>query len=180
MMPAINVCGVTSNAGFQMSAPSGATWDVPTWVTSRALRCSIGIAAPVSVAIGGADASGAFKKDDKGGWQGVVTGLRDGDNQVTAKAGGREATLTLKNHAINATLGNVGRTVFYTAPFDAEPVDQVEVEIGEIVGGCESRRRGALAEARMHRRDDAPEARERIRGRPRNRIGPLAARQGAP
>ncbi len=33
---------------------------------------------------------------------------------------------TLLAHAINANLGNVGKTVFYTDPVDANPVNQTE------------------------------------------------------
>ena len=49
MIPAIRWCGVTSNAGFQTSAPSGVSCAPPTCVTSRALRSSIGICAPSGV-----------------------------------------------------------------------------------------------------------------------------------
>src|SRR5262249_44017984 len=49
MMPAIRWCGVTSNAGFQTSAPSGAICEPPTWVTSFAFRSSIGMREPSGV-----------------------------------------------------------------------------------------------------------------------------------
>jgi hypothetical protein len=38
--------GVTSNDGLRTCAPSGASWLLPTCVTSRGLRSSIGIASP--------------------------------------------------------------------------------------------------------------------------------------
>jgi hypothetical protein len=59
--------------------------------------------APV-VIVEGRDVSSVFKSDVKGGWVGLVEGLKDGDNQLVAKADGNEAALTLKNHARNATL----------------------------------------------------------------------------
>lgn len=56
------------------------------------------------VKVGATDVSGAFKSDQRGGWVGLVTGLKDGDNPVTATAGGKDASLTLKNHPLNGTL----------------------------------------------------------------------------
>ncbi|MFO1185930.1 MAG: DUF6351 family protein [Bauldia sp.] len=56
------------------------------------------------VKVGGTDVSSAFKSDQRGGWVGLVTGLKDGDNPVTASAGGKEATVTLNNHPLNGTL----------------------------------------------------------------------------
>src|SRR5437016_5594010 len=56
------------------------------------------------VTVGGKDVSGAFKLDSKGGWVGLVGGLKDGDNALIAKAAGKEGTLTLVNHPINGTL----------------------------------------------------------------------------
>ncbi|MFO1184106.1 MAG: DUF6351 family protein [Bauldia sp.] len=63
------------------------------------------VAAP-TVTVGGADQSKAFTADPKNSadWIGLLTGLADGDNVVTARAGADQASLTLKNHAINATL----------------------------------------------------------------------------
>jgi hypothetical protein len=49
MMPAMNRCGVTSKAGFQIFASFGATWVTPTCVTSRPLRSSIGMCEPSGV-----------------------------------------------------------------------------------------------------------------------------------
>ena len=56
------------------------------------------------VTVGASDVSGAFRSDPKGGWVGLVEGLKDGANQLVVKAGGKEATLTLVNHPVNATL----------------------------------------------------------------------------
>jgi hypothetical protein len=56
------------------------------------------------VAAGATDLSGAFKSDTKGGWIGLVAGLKDGSNQLVAKAAGKEATLTLVNHPLNGSL----------------------------------------------------------------------------
>src|SRR6185295_992372 len=56
------------------------------------------------VAIGGTDVSADFKSDTRGGFVGLVKGLKDGSNQLTAKSGANEASLTLVNHPINGTL----------------------------------------------------------------------------
>ena len=71
---------------------------------SALVRVSGATAAP-SVSLGGADVSSAFKADAKGGgYLGLVNGLKDGDNQLVVKAAGKEASVTLNNHGINATL----------------------------------------------------------------------------
>src|SRR2546429_8220073 len=64
----------------------------------------VGSSAAPAVTIDGKDVSGAFKADAQGRWVGLVDGLKDGDNRLMAKGEGREAALTLRNHAINATL----------------------------------------------------------------------------
>jgi hypothetical protein len=63
-----------------------------------------GTTAAPTVMLAGADVSAAFKADPKGGFVGLVTGLKDGDNALAARAGNDTASVTLKNHAINATL----------------------------------------------------------------------------
>jgi hypothetical protein len=60
-------------------------------------------AAPV-VTVDGRDVSVAFKSDGKGGWIGLVDGLKDGNNALVAKAGTEQAGVTLVSHGINATL----------------------------------------------------------------------------
>ena len=60
-------------------------------------------AAP-QITVGGKDVSAAFKSDSKGGWVGLVGGLKDGDNALLAKAAGKEGALTLVNHPLNGTL----------------------------------------------------------------------------
>ena len=67
------------------------------------VRISGAEAAP-KVTVGASDVSGAFRPDQKGGWVGLVEGLRDGSNQLVAKAGGKEVSLTLVNHPVNGTL----------------------------------------------------------------------------
>jgi hypothetical protein len=67
------------------------------------VRISGAEAAP-KVTVGTIDVSEAFRSDAKGGWVGVVDGLKDGTNQVIAKAGGKEATVILVNHPVNGTL----------------------------------------------------------------------------
>jgi Tannase-like family of unknown function (DUF6351) len=56
------------------------------------------------VTVGAGDISAAFRRDPKGGWIGLIEGLKDGGNQLIAKAGGKEASLTLVNHPVNGTL----------------------------------------------------------------------------
>jgi len=101
------VCGAL--AGFAAIAQTGLGIEVlssrPELVTGgdALVRISGAEAAP-NVMVGTSDVSGAFRSDPKGGWVGLVAGLRDGNNQLVAKAGGKEATLTLVNHPINGTL----------------------------------------------------------------------------
>ena len=67
------------------------------------VRIDGGAEAP-KVMLGTTDVSGAFKLDRQGGWTGLVTGLKDGANQLVATASGKEAKLTLVNHPLNGTL----------------------------------------------------------------------------
>ncbi len=48
-------------------------------------------------------------------------------------------------HAMNAALGNVGKTVFYTDPIEANPVDQL-ASLQELVERSRCRRGGAAAD----------------------------------
>src|SRR5262245_45215571 len=65
----------------------------------------VGAPSAPSVALGTSDVSSAFKAAPNGGFVGLVKGLKDGANQLTAKAGGAgEASVTLVNHPINGTL----------------------------------------------------------------------------
>ena len=57
-----------------------------------------------SVSVGGRDVSASFKASADGAWLGLVEGLSDGDNQLVARDGSRQAALTLKNHPLNGTL----------------------------------------------------------------------------
>jgi hypothetical protein len=63
-----------------------------------------GTASAPAVSVAGNDVSTAFKSDAKGGWVGLVSGLKDGSNALTAKAGGKDASLTLVSHPVNGTL----------------------------------------------------------------------------
>src|SRR5438477_8556336 len=63
-----------------------------------------GATAQPNVTVGGADVSAAFKADAAGNWVGVVTGLKDGDNALAAKAGADQGALTLINAPINGPL----------------------------------------------------------------------------
>jgi hypothetical protein len=63
-----------------------------------------GATAAPTVTVGGTDVSSAFKGDATKGYVGLVTGLKDGDNALVAKAGADTANLTLVNHALNGVL----------------------------------------------------------------------------
>src|SRR6266566_1374949 len=76
----------------------------PELVTGGDALVRIMAAEAPKVAVGANDVSGAFRPDQKGGWVGLIEGLRDGGNQLIAKAGGKEATVTLVNHPVNGTL----------------------------------------------------------------------------
>jgi hypothetical protein len=56
------------------------------------------------VTVGASDVSAAFRPDQNGRWVGLIEGLKDGANQLVAKAGGKEVTVTLINHPLNGTL----------------------------------------------------------------------------
>lgn len=67
------------------------------------VKISGGSAAP-KVTVGGTDVSSAFMEDPAGGWVGLVSGLKDGENALVAAADGKEASVTLVNHPLNGTL----------------------------------------------------------------------------
>ncbi|MGB2602428.1 MAG: TAT-variant-translocated molybdopterin oxidoreductase [Candidatus Sulfotelmatobacter sp.] len=58
---------------------------------------------------------------------------RDGSSTVVIAGEHQPADRHALVHAINAKLGNVGKTVFYTDPIDANPINQTE-SIKELVG----------------------------------------------
>ncbi len=96
-------------AGAWAQAPAGLKIEVlssrPELVSGGdALVKITGSDAAPGVTVGGTDVSGAFKGDAKAGWIGLVGGLKDGANQLVAKAAGKEAALTVTNHPINGTL----------------------------------------------------------------------------
>jgi hypothetical protein len=73
-----------------------------------------GTTAAPTVTVEGKDVSSVFKADPKGGFVGLVTGLKDGDNALVAKAGADQATVKLVNHPINGTLfAGPQQTPFY-------------------------------------------------------------------
>ncbi|MGW4793011.1 DUF6351 family protein, partial [Nonomuraea sp. NPDC004297] len=55
--------------------------------------------APLKVLRDGADVTAAFRRT-KDGLTGLVTGLADGDNTITATAGPHRRTLKIRNHAV--------------------------------------------------------------------------------
>jgi Tannase-like family of unknown function (DUF6351) len=56
------------------------------------------------VTVGAGDVSANFRRDQNGRWVGLVDGLKEGANQLVAKAASQEATVTLVNHPLNGTL----------------------------------------------------------------------------
>ena len=64
-------------------------------------------AAP-TVSVGGTDVSSVFKSDGKGGFVGLVTGLKDGANQLSAKADGEDASLTFLGAVGALPVGDMG------------------------------------------------------------------------
>jgi hypothetical protein len=103
------ICGVLAASQAWAQTAKGLSIEV---LSSRAelvsggdvlVKISGADAAP-QVTVGGKDVSGAFKSDTKGGWVGLVAGLKDGDNALVAKAGGKEGAVTLVNHPLNGTL----------------------------------------------------------------------------
>src|SRR4029079_4335742 len=73
-----------------------------------------GATAAPTVTIDGKDAAVAFKPDAKGGFVGLLTGLKDGANMVAVKAGADQAGVKLVNHPINGTLfAGPQQTPFY-------------------------------------------------------------------
>jgi hypothetical protein len=48
--------------------------------------------------VGASDVSADSRPDQNGGWVGLIEGLKNGANQLVARAGGKEATVTLVNH----------------------------------------------------------------------------------
>ena len=53
-----------------------------------------------TVTVGGTDVTAMFKGDATKGWEGYVTGLKDGDNALVVKSGSDSATLNLVTGSI--------------------------------------------------------------------------------
>src|SRR5262249_33612037 len=107
--PCVAICGALAALPAWAQAPRGLTVEIlssrPELVSGGdALVKILGATSAPAVTLGGKDVSGVFKSDSNGGWIGLVDGLKDGDNQLVAKAGGAEAALILKNHPINGAL----------------------------------------------------------------------------
>jgi hypothetical protein len=99
------ICGAF--AASQASAAIGiqVLSSMPQMVTGGdALVKITGATAAPTVTVDGKDVSAAFKGDATKGWVGLVSGLKDGDNALSAKAGSDTANVTLVNHGLNDTL----------------------------------------------------------------------------
>ena len=97
--------GALAGAGALAQNSNGLNIEVlsslPTMVTGGdALVKITGAESAPKVMVGGRDLSAAFKHHPEGGWLGLVDGLKDGDNVLSAGA----AKVTLVNHPINGTL----------------------------------------------------------------------------
>jgi hypothetical protein len=62
------------------------------------VRINGSTAAP-AVTVEGKDVASAFSRDPKGGYIGLVSGLKEGSNSLVAKAGADQASVTLINSA---------------------------------------------------------------------------------
>ena len=101
LLPGILVCAQAFGQGLGVEVLSS----FPELVTGGdALVRITGTRAAPAVSVAGRDVSAAFVADARGGWTGLIDGLRNGDNQLAVTAGRARATLTLTNHAINDTL----------------------------------------------------------------------------
>lgn len=102
------ICGALAGSQVWAQSASGLRVEVLSshaqLVTGGDALVRITADAAPAVTVGGRDVSSAFKSDSKGGYVGLVTGLTDGNNALVAKAGGREGSITLVNHALNGTL----------------------------------------------------------------------------
>jgi molybdopterin-containing oxidoreductase family iron-sulfur binding subunit len=97
-------------------------------VVARAIARSLGINAP-----------GPDVEDSHQQWVAAVTAdlkLHSGASAVVA-GDGQPASAHALAHAMNAVLGNAGKTVLYTAPVEAEPVNHVE-SLRELVRDMEA------------------------------------------
>src|SRR5215475_10877830 len=104
LVSSIGLCATLGSAGAQTLNVEVLSSRPELVSSGSALIRIAGASGAPAVTIDGKDVSGAFKQDAKSGWIGLIEGLKDGDNRLVAKGGGREAALTLRNHAINATL----------------------------------------------------------------------------
>lgn len=100
------ICGAfgTSGALAQTKLAVDVLSSRPEVVSGGSALVKITAAAAPTVTVDGKDVSAAFKADGKGGFVGLVEGLKDGPNQLAAKAGGADGAVTLVNHPINGGL----------------------------------------------------------------------------
>ena len=107
-----------------MPTPTGARAD-----HRLALRASEieGVARQIAAGVGVAGAQGAAPRADEGKWAAAVAkdlAAHRGASLVVA-GDGQPAVVHALAHAMNEALGNVGQTVVYTDPVEADPVDQL-------------------------------------------------------
>jgi hypothetical protein len=100
----LNVLALGASSAFAQSLGIEVLSSRPELVSGGDVLLRITATAAPTVSVGGTDVSGVFKSDAKGGWVGLVTGLKDGANQLAAKADGKDVSLTLTNHPVNGTL----------------------------------------------------------------------------
>ena len=88
----VAICGALAGSHASAQTAQGLTLEVlssrPELVSGGdALVRIVGAHGAPAVTVEGKDLSGVFKSDAKGGWVGLVDGLKDGNNRLVAKAG---------------------------------------------------------------------------------------------
>src|SRR4029079_3049790 len=97
--------GVLGASGASAAMTGQVLSSMPQLVTGGdALLKVSGTAIGPVITVEGKDVTSAFKADGSGNYVGLVTGLKDGSNELVAKAGVDQPSATLVNHAINDTL----------------------------------------------------------------------------
>jgi hypothetical protein len=104
------LAGAVGASGAAAQSASGPKVEVlssrPAMVTGGDALIKVSSPTRPFVAIDGSDVSNAFKSDKRDGWIGLVSGLKEGDHTLSARAGtsGAVTILTLTNHPLNGSL----------------------------------------------------------------------------
>jgi hypothetical protein len=104
------LCALASCGGWARTATAQTALSIevlssrPDLVTGGDALVRISAPEAPKVTVDASDVSAQFRPDQNGRWAGLIEGLKAGANQLVAKAGGKEATVTLVNHPLNSTL----------------------------------------------------------------------------